>query len=275
MICQCSGACVCRLTEVSLSRTLAKLVAIGYCHSENSANGPAAALRDGRLERAADDTGHSGQLWMATASTSSLPRALRQASSAARPSALQQIEGRSAWFRLDRNLCLVILLAAIAVLPRSYLIAQAHSESVDDDFHLTRGLVFLTRGFAGSDLELNDPPLGEGIIAIPMLVTNLIEGRGARRRPTLRRASPGGNDRCPYRPVELALVRGVPRRRLHLVPKCLWRPAGLARGCPVRGRSKFHRPRSDPGARRPGSRGDRDRRPSWPGATSSGPRRRD
>ena len=56
----------------------------------------------------------------------------------------------------------------------------AHSESVDDDYHLTRGLLFLTRSLAGSELDLNDPPLGEGIIALPMLVTNLIEGRKAR-----------------------------------------------------------------------------------------------
>jgi hypothetical protein len=72
---------------------------------------------------------------------------------------------------------MVILLAAAVVLPRSYMIAQAHSESIDDLYHLKRGLVFLTRGLAGSELELNDPPLGEGIVALPMLVTNLMEGR--------------------------------------------------------------------------------------------------
>ena len=84
---------------------------------------------------------------------------------------------RSAWSGFGRQLCLVILIAAAVVLPRSYLIAQAHSESIDDAYHLRRGLVFLTRSLAGSNLELNDPPLGEGIIAIPMLVTNFIEGR--------------------------------------------------------------------------------------------------
>ncbi len=37
--------------------------------------------------------------------------------------------------------------------------------------------MFLTRSLAGSDLELNDPPLGEGILAVPMLITNWMDGR--------------------------------------------------------------------------------------------------
>jgi hypothetical protein len=88
-----------------------------------------------------------------------------------------QPQNRSAWSGLSRQLCLVVLIAAAVVLPRSYLIAQAHSESFDDGYHLQRGLVFLTRNLAASNLELNDPPLGEGIVAIPMLLTNFIEGR--------------------------------------------------------------------------------------------------
>ncbi|HEX3448496.1 MAG TPA: hypothetical protein VHS97_09600 [Isosphaeraceae bacterium] len=113
---------------------------------------------------------------MATASPS-LRHALRQPSVSANPSTLRQSEKRSAWSRLGRQLCLVVLIAGAVVLPRSYLIAQAHSESNDDAYHLRRGLIFLTRSLAGSNLELNDPPLGEGIVAIPMFVTNLIEGR--------------------------------------------------------------------------------------------------
>ena len=81
------------------------------------------------------------------------------------------------WPRIDRPLCLVLLVAAAIVLPRSYLITQAHSEAFDDTYHLKRGLAFLTRSLAASELELNDPPLGEGIVALPMLVTNLLEGR--------------------------------------------------------------------------------------------------
>ena len=92
-------------------------------------------------------------------------------------SRIHQPAKRSSWPRLDWPLCLMVLLAAAVVLPRSYLIAQAHSEAFDDAYHLKRGVVFLTRSLASSDLELNDPPLGEGIVALPMLVTNIIEGR--------------------------------------------------------------------------------------------------
>ncbi len=83
----------------------------------------------------------------------------------------------SASVGFDRGLVIVVLLAAAIVLPRSYLIARGHSESHDADYHLTRGLTFLTRSLPGSELDLNDPPLGEGLVAIPMLLTNLVEGR--------------------------------------------------------------------------------------------------
>jgi hypothetical protein len=88
-----------------------------------------------------------------------------------------QTEARTRFCGLDRGLLLVLLLAAAVIVPRSYLVARAHSESYDDDWHLKRGLLFLTRSLAGSEVELNDPPLGEGLVAIPMLVTNLLEGR--------------------------------------------------------------------------------------------------
>ncbi len=101
------------------------------------------------------------------------------APSASEPTPLSRPETRPAWFLLDRHLGLALLLAAAVVIPRSYLIARSHSESCDDDYHLTRGLAFLTRGIARADLDLNDPPLGEGLIAVPMLITNRIEGRPA------------------------------------------------------------------------------------------------
>jgi hypothetical protein len=93
------------------------------------------------------------------------------------PSSQAQTQARSRFFGVDRGLLLVLLLAGAVVVPRSFLIARAHSEAYDDDYHLTRGLLFLTRSLAGSDVDLNDPPLGEGLVAIPMLVTNLLEGR--------------------------------------------------------------------------------------------------
>jgi hypothetical protein len=78
---------------------------------------------------------------------------------------------------LDHGIVLTVALAAAVVIPRSLLIARAHSESYDADYHLKRGLLFLTRSLAGSEVDLNDPPLGEGLVAIPTLVTNLLEGR--------------------------------------------------------------------------------------------------
>jgi hypothetical protein len=79
--------------------------------------------------------------------------------------------------QIGRSVWLILFLAAAVVVPRSYMIARAHSESYDDDYHLKRGLLFLTGRLGMADVELNDPPLGEGLVAIPMLVTNLLEGR--------------------------------------------------------------------------------------------------
>ena len=49
-------------------------------------------------------------------------------------------------------------------------------EPTDPPCH-TRGLLSLTRSLAWSDVDLNDSPLGEGLVAMPMLMTNLIDGR--------------------------------------------------------------------------------------------------
>src|SRR5580693_2115623 len=103
---------------------------------------------DDSSEQVARDTATSGPLWMATASPS-LHRALREPLDSAVPRVRPHLEKPSAWSGLGRQLCVVVLMAAAIVLPRSYLIAQAHSESFDDLYHLQRGLVFLTRNLAG------------------------------------------------------------------------------------------------------------------------------
>lgn len=65
------------------------------------------------------------------------------------------------------ELWLVLLLTLAVSLPRSLLVVHAHSEAWDDQYHLARGIAFWTdRSF---DEYLNDPPLGAGIIALPML----------------------------------------------------------------------------------------------------------
>ena len=63
---------------------------------------------------------------------------------------------------IDRGLLLVLLLAGAVVVPRSFLIARAHSESYDDDYHLKRGLLFLTRGLSASEVDLERPAAGRG-----------------------------------------------------------------------------------------------------------------
>jgi 4-amino-4-deoxy-L-arabinose transferase-like glycosyltransferase len=56
----------------------------------------------------------------------------------------------------------------LVVLPRSVMVSRAHQESSDDDYHLVRGLEFL-RGDPGLvHRELNDPPLGQAIGALPL-----------------------------------------------------------------------------------------------------------
>jgi hypothetical protein len=79
--------------------------------------------------------------------------------------------------RLDVPLLSAVLLAAAVVVPRSYLIARAHSETVDAEYHIVRGLAYWTGTIAKQDLSLNDPPLGEGLVALPVLWTNVWEGR--------------------------------------------------------------------------------------------------
>jgi hypothetical protein len=86
--------------------------------------------------------------------------------------------------RGNRQLWLAILIVGAIVIPRSIAISQAHSEYVDDEYHRTRGLAFLHRDLASVDVArgtvVNDPPAGEGIVALPFLVVNLAEGRSSR-----------------------------------------------------------------------------------------------
>ncbi|HEX8521036.1 MAG TPA: phospholipid carrier-dependent glycosyltransferase [Tepidisphaeraceae bacterium] len=66
------------------------------------------------------------------------------------------------------HLLFALLLAALVLIPRSALIARAHSDCIDDEYHLVRGLQFWSPKTFGSS-RLNDPPLGEALSAIPLL----------------------------------------------------------------------------------------------------------
>src|SRR6185437_1533763 len=76
-----------------------------------------------------------------------------------------------------RPVALAVVLVALAVVPRSFSIGRSHSETIDADYHIARGLAYWTRSIAAQDLSLNDPPLGEGLVALPVLLTNVWEGR--------------------------------------------------------------------------------------------------
>lgn len=64
-----------------------------------------------------------------------------------------------------------MLLCALAVLlPRAALTARAHSETYDEEYHLSRGARFWSRSLVG--VPLNDPPLGEALAALPLVLAN-------------------------------------------------------------------------------------------------------
>jgi hypothetical protein len=67
-----------------------------------------------------------------------------------------------------RHLLFALIFAAAIVIPRAALIQLAHSPTSDDDYHLVRGLEFLQRDKGLVHRELNDPPLGEAIAALPL-----------------------------------------------------------------------------------------------------------
>src|ERR1700688_906458 len=79
--------------------------------------------------------------------------------------------------RLDRHLLLALLLFALAVIPRSFLIARSHSETIDAEDHIFRGLAYWTGTIAKHDIQSSDPPLGAALVSLPILVSNLYEGR--------------------------------------------------------------------------------------------------
>src|SRR5260370_16067904 len=82
---------------------------------------------------------------------------------------------------LDRPFWLALVFAALVVIPRSVLIATAHSPSYDDGCHLTSGIAFLTMQELPDDSSvhlLNDPPLGKALVALPELAARLWSAGG-------------------------------------------------------------------------------------------------
>ena len=84
----------------------------------------------------------------------------------ARPRSLPLWPPLRLWRLGDRRAWLCAVLALCVVLPRSILITRAHSECVDDDYHLDHGMCVLLG--THHPLTYNDPPFGEVILALPL-----------------------------------------------------------------------------------------------------------
>jgi hypothetical protein len=68
----------------------------------------------------------------------------------------------------DGNLIAALLLSAVILLPRGAWMIAAHSTTTDENYHLSRGLMFLRDDMGMLHEEpLNDPPLGEALVAVP------------------------------------------------------------------------------------------------------------
>jgi hypothetical protein len=87
-------------------------------------------------------------------------------------------------YNWDRQLALALILAAAVIFPRSISTAVNLSGSYDDQYHLKRGLAFLTRSLsqqirAARGYFEDDPQLSQGLSALPLLTANLLYGRAS------------------------------------------------------------------------------------------------
>lgn len=70
---------------------------------------------------------------------------------------------------LDRWFWLAALLIAMVVIPRSAMISWSHSGYIDDDWHIRRGLLFVTKNLSGQPVNLDNPPFGDGLMVLPLV----------------------------------------------------------------------------------------------------------
>ena len=85
--------------------------------------------------------------------------------------------GSAAPPRWDRHFWLALVAATLILLPRSALIMRAQNECMDSDFHLRHGLAILLGTRSQIIMGSNDPPLGQMILAVPMIATGSIPSR--------------------------------------------------------------------------------------------------
>jgi hypothetical protein len=70
---------------------------------------------------------------------------------------------------LDRWFWLATLLIALVVIPRSAMISWSHSGYIDDDWHIRRGLLFVTGHLSKGMISIENPPLADGLMVLPLV----------------------------------------------------------------------------------------------------------
>lgn len=70
-----------------------------------------------------------------------------------------------------------LIVAAVVMLPRSYLISRAHSENMDTQYHLRRGFATIAHNPYGAILPRTDGPLGQVLMELPMFVLGCDPGK--------------------------------------------------------------------------------------------------
>jgi hypothetical protein len=76
-----------------------------------------------------------------------------------------------------------LVLAALILLPRGLAISRHQNERYDDEYHLSRGVAFWQRSI--ENRPMNDPPLGDALGAVPLVVTGSVEIEPGSREVTL------------------------------------------------------------------------------------------
>jgi hypothetical protein len=84
---------------------------------------------------------------------------------------------RSALPPADRHFWWCLLVVTLVLVPRSWLIMRSHNECIDSDYHLRHGLAVLLGTRDQFIMGANDPPLGQMILALPMVITGNIPSR--------------------------------------------------------------------------------------------------
>src|SRR6476661_7624180 len=79
--------------------------------------------------------------------------------------------------RWDRQFYFCLALSACILIPRAVLIARQHSEPTDSLRHLRHGLAFMLGYRDQIAIHVNDPPGGQMLLVLPMVLTGCTPAR--------------------------------------------------------------------------------------------------